>query len=77
LEPLQDKDEKLVMDIDTTKNKSGTDRLGGRRYIKSSSHHTDGRSYGKKRNQAQEKCQQITQMYEALAQAVKDAGVSE
>jgi hypothetical protein len=30
-----------------------------------------------KRNQAQEQCQQITEMYEALAQAVKDAGVCE
>jgi hypothetical protein len=30
-----------------------------------------------KRNQAQGQCQQATEMYEALAQEVKDAGVSE
>jgi hypothetical protein len=30
-----------------------------------------------RRNQAQEKCQHIAELYEALAHAMKDAGVDE
>jgi hypothetical protein len=44
LEPLQEKAEQLVMEIDA-KNKGGTNRLGGRRYIEASSHHADGGSH--------------------------------
>jgi hypothetical protein len=39
------------------------------------SHHAGGRSHVNKEHQAQEQCQWIVDMYEALAQAVIDTGV--
>jgi hypothetical protein len=76
LEPLQEKAEQLVMEIDT-KNQGWRDRLGGGEILKPPVTTQMVEAMAEKRNQAQEQCQQATEMYEALAQAVKDAGVSE
>jgi hypothetical protein len=77
LEPLQEKAEQLVMEIDATKLSIEKIGLEGGEILRPPVTAQVVEAMTEKRNQAQEQCQQITEMYEALAQAVKDVGVRE
>jgi hypothetical protein len=77
LEPLQDKEEQLVMEIDVEKTRVEHIGLEGGDILKPPVTAQVVEAMTKKRNQAKEQCQHIAEMYEALAQAVKDVGVCE
>jgi hypothetical protein len=77
LEPLQEKAEQLVMEIDAEKSKVEHIGLEGGEILKPPVIVQMVEAMAEKRNQAQGQYQQATEMYEALAQAVKDARVSE
>jgi hypothetical protein len=67
LDPLQDKVEQLVMDIDTIKSRVEHIGLDGRYILKPLVTAQMVEAMEEKRNQAQEQCQQIIEMYEVLA----------
>jgi hypothetical protein len=77
LEPLQERAEHMVMDIDASKSRVDNIGLEGGEILKPPVTAQMVESMAEKRNQAQDQCQQETQMYEALAHAVKYAGFNE
>jgi hypothetical protein len=77
LEPLQEKAEQLVVEIDAAKVSIEQIGLEGGEILRPPVTAQVVEAMTEKRNQAQEQCQWITEMYEALAQEVKDVGVCE
>jgi hypothetical protein len=77
LEPLQEKAEKLVMEIDAEKVCIEQIGLEGGEILRPPVTTQVVEAMTEKSNQAQEQCQRIAEMYDALAQAVKDVGIHE
>jgi hypothetical protein len=75
LEPLQEKVEQLVMEIDAAKACLKHIGLEGGEILRPPVTVQVVEAMSAKSIQAQEQCQQIVDMYEALAQAVADTGV--
>jgi hypothetical protein len=75
LEPLQEKAEQLVMEIDAVKACLEQIGLEGGEILRPPVTVQVVEAMTTKRSQAQEQCQWIVDMYEALAQAVADTGV--
>jgi hypothetical protein len=67
----------LVTEIDTKKSRVEQIGLEGGYILMPSFTMYMVEAMAEKRNQAQEKCQRTIEMYEALEQEVKDAGVCE
>jgi hypothetical protein len=75
LEPLQEKEEQLVMEIDAAKVHLEQIGLEGGEILRPPVTAQVVEAMSARSSQAQEQCQRITDMYEALAQAVTDVGV--